>query len=128
MGAIFLRRRFPGLVEVINESHDIPAEYHYIVTLDDVTGDLMVCTCPYHVHRHAHCTHMVAVEDATADGSLDAVPADDDTESADDDDAATRVTGPHVGHDKHGHFDHRFWRCECCGTETTDKCALDNCC
>ncbi|WP_433630993.1 hypothetical protein [Halomicrococcus sp. NG-SE-24] len=68
---------------------------------------------------------MAAVEGAVADGSLDAFPADDDES---DDDARTRVIGPHVGHDKHGHFDHRYWRCEHCGTETTDKRALDACC
>jgi hypothetical protein len=28
----------PGMVEVANESHDNPAEHHYIVTVDDVTG------------------------------------------------------------------------------------------
>ncbi|WP_433632633.1 hypothetical protein [Halomicrococcus sp. NG-SE-24] len=93
--------------------------------LDTETGDALTCTCPHHVHRSAFCKHMAAVEDATADGSLDAFPTDDDTES---DDIETRVTGPHVGHDKHGHFDHRYWRCEHCGTETTDKDALAHCC
>ncbi|RBI60088.1 hypothetical protein DMJ13_20730 [halophilic archaeon] len=64
---------------------------------------------------------MAAVEDAAADGLLDAV-------STDDDDAATHLTSPHVGYDKHGHFDHCYWRREHCGIETTDKRALDACC
>jgi hypothetical protein len=34
-------------------------------SIDDVTGELMTCTCPHHVHRNADCKHMAAVEDAT---------------------------------------------------------------
>ncbi|WP_433631276.1 hypothetical protein [Halomicrococcus sp. NG-SE-24] len=67
---------------------------------------------------------MAAVEDATADGSLDVFPADDDDETDD----GPRITGPHVGQDTYGNADHRYWRCEHCGTETTDKRALDACC
>ncbi|WP_440008880.1 hypothetical protein [Halomicrococcus sp. SG-WS-1] len=66
---------------------------------------------------------MAAVEDATADGSLDAFPAGDDES-----DDGGRITGPHVGQDKYGNIDHRYWRCKHCGTETTDKRALDACC
>ncbi|WP_435158304.1 SWIM zinc finger family protein [Haladaptatus sp. DFWS20] len=52
----------PGLIDVTNESHENPAEYQYVVTLDNV----MACTCPHHVHRSAFCKHMAAVEIATA--------------------------------------------------------------
>lgn len=91
--------------------------------LDTETGNVLTCTCPRHVHWSAFCKHMAAVEDATADSSLDAVPADDDTS-----DDGSRITGPHVGQDKDGNVDHRYWECEHCGTETTDKCVLDVCC
>lgn len=30
------------------------------------------------------------------------------------------VTGPHDGRDSDGELDHRYWRCERCGLETTD--------
>ncbi len=78
----------PGMVEVTNESHDNPAEHQYVVTLDDVTGEAMACTCPHHVHRSAFCKHMAAVETATDDGTLTAFPSDDDenTDETDDDD------------------------------------------
>ncbi len=39
----------PGLVEVTNESHESPADHQYTVSIDDVTEDLMACTCPRHV-------------------------------------------------------------------------------
>ncbi|WP_433633370.1 hypothetical protein [Halomicrococcus sp. NG-SE-24] len=94
--------------------------------MDDVTDDRMACTCPHHVHRHAHCKHMAAVEDATADGSLDTFSADDD--ASDESDDGGRITGPHVGQDKYGNIDHRYWRCKHCRTETTDKRALEYCC
>ena len=55
------------------------------------------------------------------------------TDSADPDDATNarsaahtgagdgaRVTGPHHGYDRDGRLDHRYWRCERCGLETTD--------
>ncbi|RBI58619.1 hypothetical protein DMJ13_26195 [halophilic archaeon] len=73
------------------------------------------------------CKHRAAVDDSTADGSLDAFPADDDA-SDESNDTETRITGPHVGQDKYGNIDHRYWRCEHCGAETTDKRALDACC
>ncbi|WP_433633043.1 hypothetical protein [Halomicrococcus sp. NG-SE-24] len=111
------------MVEVTNESHDNPAKHQYVVTLDDVTEDAMACTCPHHVHRSAFYKPMAAVKDATADGLLDAVPADDDDEND-----GPRITGPHVRQDTYGNVDHHYWRCEQCGAETTDKRALDNCC
>ncbi len=36
-------------------------------TLDDVTDELMACTCPHHVHRNAFCKHMAAVNDTIGD-------------------------------------------------------------
>ncbi|ODR80044.1 hypothetical protein BG842_02980 [Haladaptatus sp. W1] len=67
----------PGLIEVTNESHENPADHQYVVSIDDVTEELMACTCPHHVHRNAFCKHMAAVEDATDDGTLDAFPPED---------------------------------------------------
>ncbi len=43
----------PGLVEVTTESHENPADHQYTVSIDDVTHELMACTCPHHVHRNA---------------------------------------------------------------------------
>ena len=37
----------PGMVDVTNESHENPAANHYVVTLDDVAGDAIACTCPH---------------------------------------------------------------------------------
>ena len=68
----------PGLIDVTNESHENPADHQYTVSIDDVTGELMACTCPHHVHRNAFCKHMAAVETATDDGTLDAFPSEDD--------------------------------------------------
>ncbi|GAA0250373.1 hypothetical protein ACFFQF_32395 [Haladaptatus pallidirubidus] len=51
----------PGLIEVTNESHKNPAEHQYTVSIDDVTEDLMACTCPHHVDRNAYCTHMAVL-------------------------------------------------------------------
>ncbi|WP_227357318.1 SWIM zinc finger family protein [Haladaptatus salinisoli] len=83
----------PGMVDVTNESHDTPADHQYVVTLDDVTGEAMACTCPHHVHRSAFCKHMTAVETATDDGTLDVFLSEDDeedeeTDETDEDDAA----------------------------------------
>jgi hypothetical protein len=72
----------PGIVDVTNESQEIPAEHQYVVSIDDVTGELVACTCPHHVHRNAFCKHMAAVENATDDGTLDAFPFEDDEEDA----------------------------------------------
>ena len=68
----------PGLIEVTNERHDKPADHQYMVSIDDVTDELMACTCPHHVHRNAFCKHMATVENATEDGTLDAFPSEDD--------------------------------------------------
>jgi hypothetical protein len=71
----------PRLINVTNECHDNPAAHQYTVSIDDVTEDLMACTCSHHVHRTAFCKHMAAVETATDDGTLDAFPSDDDDET-----------------------------------------------
>jgi hypothetical protein len=42
-------------IDVTNETHEKPAEHQYTVSIDDVTDDLMACTCPHHVHRNAFC-------------------------------------------------------------------------
>ncbi|WP_227377767.1 SWIM zinc finger family protein [Haladaptatus halobius] len=75
-----------GMVDVTNESHDNPAEHHYVVTLDDVTGELMTCTCPHHLHRNAYCKHMAAVDNATDDGTLEAFPSEDSEDDAEPED------------------------------------------
>ncbi|WP_227379993.1 SWIM zinc finger family protein [Haladaptatus halobius] len=75
----------PGLVEITNQSHEHPAEYQYTVSIDDVTKELMACTCPHHVHRNAFCKHMAAVETARDDDTLTAFLSDDD--ETDDDDS-----------------------------------------
>ena len=74
----------PGLLAVTNESHDKPAAHQYRVSIDDVTEELMACTCPHHVHRNAFCKHMAAVETATDDGTLEAFLSEneDNSESA----------------------------------------------
>jgi hypothetical protein len=76
----------PRLIEVTNESHENPAAHQYTVSIDDLTHELMDCTCPYHVHRNAVCKHMAAVENATDDGTIEAFPSkdnEDDTEPED---------------------------------------------
>ncbi|WP_458210948.1 SWIM zinc finger family protein [Haladaptatus sp. NG-SE-30] len=64
-------------VEVTNESHENLADHQYTVSIDDVTEELMACTCSHHAHRNAFCKHMAAVENATEDGTLDAFPSED---------------------------------------------------
>ncbi|MFH5802094.1 hypothetical protein [Haladaptatus sp. CMAA 1911] len=54
-------------MNVTNGNHENPADHQYIVSIDDVTNELMACTCPHHVHRNAFCKHMAAVENATDD-------------------------------------------------------------
>ncbi|WP_227380236.1 SWIM zinc finger family protein [Haladaptatus halobius] len=76
----------PGLIEVTNESHDTPADHQYTVSIDDVTEDLMACTCPHHVHRHDFCKHIVGVAVAIVDGSLDTILADEDDKTDDESD------------------------------------------
>lgn len=41
---------------------------------------------------------------------------------------STGITGPHDGFDKHGRLDHRYWRCERCGLETTSRQLADDGC
>ncbi|WP_231188362.1 hypothetical protein [Haladaptatus sp. DYF46] len=49
-GIFVLPKRFsfdvdaPGLIEV-TESHENPADHQYTVSIDDVTDELMACTC-----------------------------------------------------------------------------------
>ncbi|WP_458190205.1 SWIM zinc finger family protein [Haladaptatus sp. NG-WS-4] len=107
----------PGLIEVTNENHEKPTEHQYVVSIDDVTDELMACTCPHHIHRNAYCKHMAAVENATEDGTLEAISSDDE-----------RVSGPYTGYDKYGSVDHTYWTCEDCGAEATRKGALIDCC
>ncbi|WP_137286584.1 hypothetical protein [Halorussus salinisoli] len=37
------------------------------------------------------------------------------------------VTGPHDGRNSDGELDHRYWRCERCGLETTDPRLREGC-
>jgi uncharacterized Zn finger protein len=83
-----------GIVEVTNESHDNPAEHQYVISIDDVTKELMACTCPHHIHRNAFCKHMAAVETATDDGRLTAFPSEDD--ETDEDDVAPIEQRPRI--------------------------------
>jgi hypothetical protein len=78
----------PGLIDVTNESYEAPADHHYVVMLDDVTGDALACTCPHHLHRNAISKHMIAVDTATDNGTLTAFPSEEDenTDETDDDD------------------------------------------
>ncbi|WP_245800241.1 SWIM zinc finger family protein [Haladaptatus litoreus] len=110
----------PGLVEVTNESHENPAAHQYVVSIDDVTEELMACTCPHHVHRSAYCKHTAAVENATVDGSLNAFLSVYNNND--------HVGSPHTGYDTDGTVDHTFWQGENCGAEATRKDALTDCC
>ncbi|WP_231188638.1 SWIM zinc finger family protein [Haladaptatus sp. DYF46] len=107
----------PGLLTVTNESYENPEDHQYTVSIDDVTEELMACTCPHHVHRNAFCKHMAAVENVIDDGTLNAFPSDDE-----------RTSGPYTGYDKYGNVDHTYWMCEGCGAEATRKDALTDCC
>jgi hypothetical protein len=40
---------------------------------------------------------------------------------------AVTVTGPHDGRDSDGELDHRYWRCQRCGLETTDPRLREGC-
>lgn len=82
----------------------------YTLTVKDVTA--ISCTCKDYKYRQGpsgdSCKHMQAYEaEQTA------------TDSTHD------ISGPHVGVDKLGKPDHRYWRCEECGTETVDRRYLD---
>ncbi|WP_227777199.1 SWIM zinc finger family protein [Haladaptatus pallidirubidus] len=52
-----------------------------MVFIDNITEELLACTCPHHVHRNAYCKHMAAVETATDDGTLEAFPSRDDDDA-----------------------------------------------
>ncbi|WP_227379675.1 SWIM zinc finger family protein [Haladaptatus halobius] len=62
----------------INERHDNPADHQYTVSIDDVTSELMACTCPHHIHHNAFCKHMGAVDNATDDRTLEAFLSEDE--------------------------------------------------
>jgi DNA-binding MarR family transcriptional regulator len=47
------------------------ADHQYIVSIDDVTEELMVRPCPHHVHRNTYCKHTAAIENTTDDGMLE---------------------------------------------------------
>jgi hypothetical protein len=60
----------PGLIDVTNQSHENPVEHQYTVSIDDVTDELMACTCPHQVHRDACSKHIAAIAFATDEGTL----------------------------------------------------------
>jgi hypothetical protein len=108
-----------GLIQVTSECHENSDDHQYVVSIDDVTNDLMACTCLHHVHWNAFCKHMAAVENATDDGTLEAFPSEDEDE---------RISGPYTGYDTYGNVDHNYWKCENCDAEATRKGALTDCC
>ena len=62
------------------------------------------------------------------DSADDATGADADGPTPRTDaDARERITGPHHGYDRDGRLDHRYWRCEQCGLETTDPHLREGC-
>jgi hypothetical protein len=74
------------MVEVTNKSYENPADHQYVVSIDDVTEELLACTCPHHLHRNAYCKHMAAVDNATDDGTLDAFPSEDNEDDPEQED------------------------------------------
>lgn len=42
-------------------------------------------------------------------------------------DGTEPITGPHDGRDQDGELDHRYWRCERCGLESTDPQLREGC-
>jgi hypothetical protein len=83
----------PEMVKVTNQSHEDPAAHQYTVPIGDVTEDLMTCTCPHYVHRNAVCKHMVAVENATDDRTLEAFPSEDDNDTEPEDSDCDGLSG-----------------------------------
>jgi hypothetical protein len=65
---------------VTNECHENSDDHHYVVSIDDVTEDLVACTCLHHIRWNVFCKHMAAVENAT-DGTLNAFPSEDDNDA-----------------------------------------------
>ncbi|WP_435158370.1 hypothetical protein [Haladaptatus sp. DFWS20] len=57
-----------------------------MVPIDNITENLMACTCPHHVHRNAFCKHMAAVENTTDDGTLEAFSSEDSEDDAEPED------------------------------------------
>lgn len=68
------------------KNHENPAEHQYVVSLDDVTNELIACTCPHHVHYNTFCKHVAAVETATENGTLNAFPLEDNEDDVEPDD------------------------------------------
>ena len=61
---------------------------------------------------------MVAVENATKEGTLDAFLSEDEYE---------RISDPYTGYDTCGTVDHTYWQYEECGAEAIRKGALTDC-
>lgn len=49
------------------------------------------------------------------------------TDQRPNDQRSTDVSGPHEGYDPDGDLDHRFFRCERCGLESTDARLREGC-
>jgi SWIM zinc finger len=60
----------PGQVEATNESHENPADHQYVVSIDDVTEELIACTCPHYVHCDAFCKHIAVIENTSGAWSI----------------------------------------------------------
>jgi hypothetical protein len=69
-------------------------------------------------HLNACGKHIVTVESAIDDRTLETFPSEDDE----------RISGPYTGYDKYGNVDHTYWQCEDCGAEATQKEAPTDCC
>lgn len=42
--------------------------------------------------------------------------------------AESRIAGPFAGYDQYGRFDHHYWLCTDCGTDSVSREDLDECC
>lgn len=99
-----------GIHNVANYEHGKDEVHEHTYTVSSLNG----CTCPDAKYRpDTLCKHEEAV--------LDAKTA---TETAEND--TSGVTGPHVATDATGDS-YQFWRCENCGTESTDSRLSDGC-
>ena len=54
-------------------------------------------------------------------------PSPQESTGTETDPNAGTVTGPHDGRDSDGELDHRYWRCQRCGLETTDSRLREGC-
>jgi hypothetical protein len=54
-------------------------------------------------------------------------PSSQESTGTETDPSCRTVTGPHDGRDSDGHLDHRYWRCQRCGLETTDPRLREGC-